>query len=187
MSRGRRVTLPVGIDRYLLPVPIRGLLRLAAAAALSLLALLVSGGPLAAAQDGPAPPEPPDPGPPRVIFSDRDLRMSRVGIIEIRVGCHGQPGQVCIGSVEARLAEPIRAPASPGARRLRTWRPFTLGRGRIGISARGATLLRMRFFPRGGYLVRSARTIPVRLIARFNRNLTAERTIKVYVPSVRSR
>jgi hypothetical protein len=153
-----------------------------AAASLAALGLTLAAVQPAAAQE-PQQPEPPDPGAPRVIFSDRDLRMSRVGIIEIRVGCHGRGGQTCVGTVEARLPEPIRAPTSPGARSTRLWRPFTLGRGRIGISAGRATLLRMRLFPRGGLLVRSARTIPVSLNARFNGNLTAERTIKVYVPS----
>lgn len=152
------------------------------AACMAALVLALSAAQPAAAQE-PVQPEPPDPGAPRVIFSDRDLRMSRVGIIEIRVGCHGRGGQTCVGRVEARLPEPIKAPASPGGRATRLWRPFTLGRGRIGISAGRATLLRMRLYPRGGYLVRSARTIPVSLTARFNGNLTAERTIKVYVPS----
>jgi hypothetical protein len=157
--------------------------RLAATAALSTLGLLAAGAPTAAAQGEGAQPAQPEPGPPRVIFSDRDLRMSRVGIIEIRVGCFGEGGQTCVGNVEARLLEPIKAPSSPGGGGTRTWRPFTLGRGRIGMGAGRATLLRMRLFPRGGHLVRSAKTIPVLLIARFNGSLTAERTIKVYVPS----
>jgi hypothetical protein len=173
----------VGANRYGSAVPIRGFARAGVATALAALLLLAPGGPVAAAQDEAAQPAPPEPGPPRLIFSERDLRMSRVGIIEVRVGCFGKGGQTCVGRVEARLPEPIKAPASPGGGGARLWRPFTLGRGRIGISAGRATLLRMRLYPRGGFLVRSARTIPVLLIARFNGNLTAERAIKVYVPS----
>jgi hypothetical protein len=153
-----------------------------AAVCLAVLGLTLTAAHPAAAQE-PVQPDPAEPGPPRVIFSERDLRMSRVGIIEIRVGCHGRGGQTCVGRVEARLPEPIKAPASPGGGGTRLWRPFTLGRGRIGIGAGRATLLRMRLYPRGGFLVRSARTIPVLLTARFNGNLTAERPIKVYVPS----
>jgi hypothetical protein len=174
---------PIDASRYGSAVPIRRFARTGTAIALAAALVLISGGPLAVAQDEAAQPAPPEPGPPQLIFSDRDLRMSRVGIIEIRVGCFGKAGQTCLGRIEARLPEPIKAPASPGGSGTRLWRPFTLGRGRIGISAGRATLLRMRLYPRGGYLVRSARTIPVSLIARFNGNLTAERTIKVYVPS----
>jgi hypothetical protein len=140
-----------------------------------------------AAAQGPEPAQPsaPEPGAPQVVVAERDLRMNPAGVIAIRVGCFGTGGDICIGRLEASLAEAIRARSSKGGR-IRTWAPFLLGRQGFSVRAEQAKVLRLQFFPRGGYLTRLAGTIPVKLTARYGsrsrRGLTSVKVINVYVP-----
>jgi hypothetical protein len=162
-----------------------GHLTRAAGAGLAALGLLASAG-VAHAQPEPAQPGPPPAGRPEVVFADRDLRMNLVGVIVIRAGCWGQEGDACVGRIEARLAHPIRARGSHVGRRTRTWAPFVLGRRGFTMGAGLSRVIRLRFYPRGGYLTRLAGSIPVTLTARYRSTrrggLTSSRTIAVYVP-----
>ncbi len=154
-----------------------GLLGAVAAAAV----LPLAAAPALAQQPGEAAqPATPAPGAPRVVISARDLRMNLVGVIPLRIGCFGTSGG-CGGRLEARLAEPIVARASKGASApMRTYAPFTLGRGGFGVSAGRSQLIRMRLLPRAAYLVRLAGTIPVSITAQSG-SRTFEQTIAVYV------
>lgn len=123
----------------------------------------------------------PEAGRARTVISGRDLRMNLVGVIPLRLGCFGPSGG-CGGRLEARLAEPIVARASKGAKApMRAYAPFTLARGAFGVSAGRSQLVRMRLYPRAAYLVRLAGTIPVTITATSGSSAGAEQTIAVYV------
>ena len=109
---------------------------------------------------------------PSVVVAPRDLRMNLARVIVLRVGCLGAAGG-CGGRLEARLARPVQA----GGQR---WAPFTLGRARFGIGAGVSKIIRFRFYPRGGRLVRLAGTIPVTIVARTPQGVFPK-TIRVYV------
>lgn len=109
---------------------------------------------------------------PTVVVAPRDLRMNLARVIVLRLGCLGPAGG-CGGRLEARLARSLHV-------RGRRWEPFVLGRGRFGIGAGLSRVLRFRFYPRGGRLVRLAGTIPVTIVARTPQGVFAK-TIHVYV------
>lgn len=123
---------------------------------------------------------------PEAVIAPRDLRMSLAGVIAPRLGCFGEPGDICVGTVEARLREPVRAPTSHArGAPLRTWAPFSLGRRGFSTGTGLGRVVRLQFHPRGGYLARLAGRIPVNLIVRYNtrarRGLRIQQEIYVYV------
>lgn len=153
------------------------------AAALAALALLAGAPPAAAqSQEEGAQPAAPGAGAPRVVISGRDLRMNLTGVIPLRIGCFGSGG-FCGGRLEARLAEPLIAPARRGRTApKRTYQPFGLGRGGFGVGASRSQVVRLRFFPRAAYLVRLAGAIPVVISARPTSGARpADQVIAVYV------
>lgn len=123
---------------------------------------------------------------PEAVIAPRDLRMSLAGVIAPRLGCFGEPGDLCVGTVQARLREPVRAPASRARRApLRTWPPFTLGRRGFSAATGRGRVVRLQFYPRGGYLARLAGRLPVNLTVlydtRARRGLRTQQEIYVYV------
>jgi hypothetical protein len=133
----------------------------------------------AAAQEPPA-------GPSRVVVSNRDVRMNLAGVVALRVGCYGRGGDVCIGRLEARLSEPILARRSRARNSgYRIYGPFLLGRQGFSVPSTRGKVVRLQFFPRAGYLVRLAGSIPVTVTARFasrgRTGLRTEQEINVYV------
>ena len=133
----------------------------------------------AAAQEPPA-------GPSRVVVSSRDVRMNLAGVVALRVGCYGRGGDVCIGRLEARLSEPILARRSRARDSgYRIYGPFLLGRQGFSVPSTRGKVVRLQFFPRAGYLVRLAGSIPVTVTARYasrgRTGLRTEQQINVYV------
>lgn len=133
-----------------------------------------------------APAQEPPVGPSRVVVSSRDVRMNLAGVVALRVGCYGRPGDLCIGRLEARLSEPILARRSRARNSgYRIYGPFLLGRQGFSVPSARGKVVRLRFFPRAGYLVRLAGSIPVTLTARFasrgRTGLRSEQQINVYV------
>ena len=132
-----------------------------------------------AAQEPPA-------GPSRVVVSSRDVRMNLAGVVALRVGCYGRGGDVCIGRLEARLSEPILARRSRARDSgYRIYGPFLLGRQGFSVPSTRGKVVRLQFFPRAGYLVRLAGSIPVTVTARYasrgRTGLRTEQEINVYV------
>lgn len=125
-------------------------------------------------------------GPSRVVVSSRDVRMNLAGVVALRVGCYGRGGDVCVGRLEARLSEPILARRSRARNSgYRIYGPFLLGRQGFSVPSARGKVVRLQFFPRAGYLVRLAGTIPVTVTARFasrgRTGLRSEQQINVYV------
>lgn len=142
---------------------------------------LLPGADVARAQDEGVRPAPPAPGAPRVVIAPRDLRMNLARVIPVRIGCQGTAG-FCGGRLEAHLTEPIVAPARRGSRARRTYQPFLLGRAGFGVAAGRSQIVRMRLFPRAGYLVRLAGSIPVTIAGRPTSGAhPGEQAIHVYV------
>lgn len=126
-------------------------------------------------------------GPSQVVVASRDVRMNLAGVVVLRVGCFGTAGDLCMGRLEARLAEPILARRSRARNSgYRIYGPFVLGRQGFSVASTQGTVVRLRFYPRAGYLVRLAGTIPVSITARFasrgRTGLRSEQRINVYVP-----
>jgi hypothetical protein len=163
------------------------------------IAVLVSslaGGDAALGQT-PAPPpsQLPPPGP-DLVMSGRDVRMTRAGVLGLRVGCRQTvtPGEICVGTVTVRLdkAVVIEVPpppnAPPNARpRMRRINPYTIGTVRFSMSVGSAPLLRLQVNRRTGDIVKQLGSIRVRLIGawtgRANVPSQSQRTIRVYYPT----
>jgi hypothetical protein len=148
------------------------------------LCALVSAGSLASPAAAPA--QEPPAGPSRVIVSSRDVRMNLAGVVALRVGCYGRGGDVCIGRLEARLAEPVLARRSRAKNSgYRIYGPFVLGRQGFSVPSARGKVVRLQFYPRAGYLVRLAGSIPVTITARFasrgRSGLRSQQRIEVYV------
>ncbi len=135
--------------------------------------------PAASAQEPPA-------GPSRMVISSRDVRMNLAGVVALRVGCYGRGGDVCVGRLEARLAEPILARRSRAKNAgYRIYGPFLLGSQGFSVPSARGKVVRLQFYPRAGYLVRLVGSIPVTITARFasrgRAGLRSEQQIDVYV------
>ena len=140
----------------------------------------------APAQEPEGAPPAPLPAGSQMVVAPRDVRMSRVGVVRLLVGCLGPSGDVCVGRIEARLARPVTAPTSPGASKNRRWGPFLLGRASVGLGVSRARTVYLRFNHPGWLLVRSAKSIPVDFVAIYNSRqrtgLRTVRTLHAYVP-----
>jgi hypothetical protein len=153
----------------------------------------------AAQEPAPEPPPPPPPGPappaaPDVILSARNVRMTKGGMVGLRVACRAtsasQSGEACIGSLTVRLSNAVvievpRPGDKPPIRRRIA--PFAFGVGDFTLAVGEAMQLRVRLSPRAQQLVRGRERLRVDLIARYNSRAgahgAAQRNVRVYFPT----
>jgi hypothetical protein len=144
----------------------------------------------------PVPPEPPEPpGAPDLVLSGRNVRMTRSGVIGIKLGCRpsATPGEACIGSLTMRLANAIviEVPpprGKPNAKpRKRTISPFNFGVISFTVVTGDVAQLRLRLSKRAQDLIRQREQVRVDLIARYNSRAgapgSAGRNVRFYFPS----
>jgi hypothetical protein len=157
------------------------------AAAVGALAL---GAPAAPAQTE-APPEGQVPtSAPDLVISGRDVRLTRAGILNVRIGCRqaSQPAtEACIGTLTLRLAEPVLVRERRGEREVtRRIAPFNLGTAQFTTPVNRAALLKIRVTPRTHRIVREVGRVAVEVISgyvsRAGATASARRTISVYFP-----
>ena len=156
--------------------------------------------PAAPAQDEPPPggePVPPGPPPaPDLVLSGRSVRMTRGGIVGIKLGCrtNAAPGEACIGSLTLRLANPIviEVPPPPNAKpntrpRRRTIAPFNFGVIDFTVVIGDVAQLRLRLSKRAQDLIRQQERVRVDLIADYNSRAgaqaSARRNVRFYFPT----
>jgi hypothetical protein len=136
--------------------------------------------PAAAAQEPAPPTEPPsEPAPapeapavPDLVLSGRSIRMTRVGVANVRIGCRSgtQPTEACIGTLTLRLATAVTidAPRRPGQRRREPRRqrvpPYNLGTRSFQVGVGGVATLKLRMTPRTQMIVRQLGSVPLRVI-----------------------
>ena len=164
----------------------------------SLLLLLVGAlaWPTAAQAQIPAPtPEQPEPpGAPGLVLSGRNIRLTRTGVIGVKLGCRTSPvpNEACIGSLTVRLADAITItappPGRPNARPVRqTIRPFNFGVIDFTIVEGDAAQVRLRLNKRAQDLIRRQQSVRVDLIASYNSRAgadgSARRNVRVYFPT----
>ena len=125
-------------------------------------------------------------GPLAVVVSSRDVRMNLAGVVACAWAAtargrrlHRAPG----GAAEPNRSWPVAR--GPGTRGYRIYGPFLLGRQGFSVPSTRGKVVRLQFFPRAGYLVRLAGTIPVRsppaTRSRGRTGLRTEQEINVYV------
>jgi hypothetical protein len=141
----------------------------------------------------PAPPGPPPP--PDLVLSGRNVRMTRTGVVGIKLGCRANaaPGEACIGSLTVRLAKAIvivvpPPPNKPKAKpRVRTISPFNFGVIDFTVVIGDAAQLRLRLSKRAQDLIRQQERVRVDLIADYNSRAgaagTSRRNVRVYFPT----
>jgi hypothetical protein len=141
----------------------------------------------------PAPPGPPPP--PDLVLSGRNIRMTRTGVVGIRLGCrtNAVPGEACIGSLTLRLAKAIvivvpPPPKKPKAKpRVRTISPFNFGVISFTVVIGDAAQVRLRLSKRAQDLIRQQERVRVDLIADYNSRAgaqaSARRNVRVYFPT----
>jgi hypothetical protein len=172
--------------------------------ALLLTLALVSGAllwaPAAPAQDEAPPggqPLPPGPPPaPDLVLSGRNVRMTRSGVVGIKLGCrtNAAPGEACIGSLTLRLAKaivievPPPPKAKPGTKPgRRTIAPFNFGVIDFTVVIGDVAQLRLRLSKRAQDLIRQREQVRVDLIADYNSRAgaagTSRRNVRVYFPT----
>jgi hypothetical protein len=172
--------------------------------ALLLTLALVSGAllwaPAAPAQDEVPPggqPAPPGPPPaPDLVLSGRNVRMTRTGVVAIKLGCrtNAAPGEACIGSLTLRLANAIviEVPPPPNAKpntkpRRRTIAPFNFGVIDFTVVIGDVAQLRVRLSKRAQDLIRQQERVRVDLIADYNSRAGAQessrRNVRFYFPT----
>jgi hypothetical protein len=172
--------------------------------ALLLTLALVSGAllwaPAAPAQDEVPPggqPVPPGPPPaPDLVLSGRNVRMTRTGVVGIKLGCrtNAAPGEACIGSLTLRLAKAIviEVPPPPNARpntkpRKRTIAPFNFGVIDFTVVIGDVAQMRLRLSKRAQDLIRQQERVRVDLIADYNSRAGAQgrsrRNVRFYFPT----
>jgi hypothetical protein len=151
----------------------------------------------AAAQTPPPPPPPPGPPPPPdLVLSGRNVRMTRSGVVGIKLGCRANaaPGEACIGSLTLRLAKAIviEVPPPPNAKtgtqpRKRTIAPFNFGVIDFTVVIGDAAQVRLRLSKRAQDLIRQQERVRVDLIAAYNSRAGApgssRRNVRVYFPT----
>jgi len=141
----------------------------------------------------PAPTGPPPP--PDLVLSGRNVRMTRTGVVGIKLGCRANaaPGEACIGSLTVRLAKAIvievpPPPNKPKAKpRVRTIAPFNFGVISFTVVIGDAAQLRLRLSKRAQDLIRQQERVRVDLIAAYNSRAgasgTSRRNVRVYFPT----
>jgi hypothetical protein len=156
--------------------------------------------PAAPAQDEVPPggqPAPPGPPPaPDLVLSGRNVRMTRGGVVGIKLGCrtNAAPGEACIGSLTLRLAKAIviEVPPPPNAKpgtkpRRRTIAPFNFGVIDFTVVIGDVAQLRLRLSKRAQDLIRQREQVRVDLLADYSSRAGAQesagRNIRVYFPT----
>jgi hypothetical protein len=144
------------------------------------------------------PPPPPPPGPPPaadLVLSGRNVRMTRAGVVGIRLGCRSNapPGEACIGSLTLRLAQAIVVDVppprnKPGAQpRKQRITPFNFGVISFTVVIGDAAQVRLRLSKRAQDLIRQQERVRVDLIANYNSRAgapgSARRNVRVYFPT----
>jgi hypothetical protein len=169
---------------------------LALAAALVMAATLAL--PTAAPAQAPAPPAvqpppPPPPAPPDLVLSGRNVRLTRGGVVGIRMGCRAagaETTEACIGSLTIRLADAIIVRVDPPGNapnqrpRNQRFNPFNFGVRDFTLGVGDATQLRLRLNPRAQLLIRSQEQVRADLIANYNSRAgaqgSARRNVRIY-------
>jgi hypothetical protein len=141
----------------------------------------------------PAPPGPPPP--PDLVLSGRNVRMTRGGLVGIKLGCRSNAaaGEACIGSLTLRLASAItiEVPPPPQSKSdtpvKRRIAPFNFAVKDFTLVMGDATQLRMRLSKRAQDLIRRQERVRVDLIANYNSRAgaqgTARRNVRFYFPT----
>ena len=139
----------------------------------------------------PAPPGPPPP--PDLVLSGRNVRMTRGGIVGIKLGCRSNAtaGEACIGSLTLRLANAITIDVPDPKNRDRTIKrriaPFNFAVKDFTIVMGDAAQLRMRLSKRAQDLIRRQERVRVDLIANYNSRAGAQgqsrRNVRFYFPT----
>jgi hypothetical protein len=139
----------------------------------------------------PAPPGPPPP--PDLVLSGRNVRMTRTGVVGIKMGCrtNAAPGEACIGSLTLRLATAIVIevpPNKPNAQpRKQRIAPFNFGVIDFTVVMGDSAQVRVRLSKRAQDLVRRQERVRVDLIANYNSRAgapgTSRRNVRVYFPA----
>lgn len=164
-----------------------------ALAATSLLAAALALPAAAPAQTPTPPPAAGPPPPPDLVLSGRNIRMTRTGVVGVKLGCRPSDvvGEACLGSLTLRLADQITITAPPldrpgGRPRRQTISPFNLGVTDFKIVAGDAAQLRLRLNKRAQTLIRLQERVRVDLIADYNSRAGAQgaarRNVRVYFP-----
>lgn len=146
---------------------------------------------------GAAPPAPGAPSAPDLVLSGRNVRMTRGGVVGLRIGCRGTSahvGEACIGSLTIRLASAVMMPVRrPGRRRpgqsptvMRRIGPFNFAVKDFTLPVGTATQLRVRLSRRAQQVVRRQERVRVDLIAPYNSRAgasrNARRNVRFYFP-----
>jgi hypothetical protein len=142
----------------------------------------------------PAPPGPPPP--PDLVLSGRNVRMTRGGIVGIKLGCRSNAvaGEACIGSLTLRLAKAISIEVPPPPKSkpgtkptIRRIAPFNFAVKDFTLVMGDATTLRVRLSKQAQDLIRQQERVRVDLIANYNSRAggqgSARRNVRFYFPA----
>src|SRR3954447_12918076 len=170
----------------------------------SLLVLAAAGALVALPSTAPAQTPAPDPGAgnepeapsaPGLVLSGRSLRMTRTGVVGIKMGCraNASAGEACIGSVTVRLTSKIVVDVPPprnrpnGRSRKQVVAPFNMGVIDFTVVIGDSAEVRVRLSRRAQDLIRRQGRIRVDLIANYNSRAgaagSARRNVRVYFPT----
>jgi len=133
-----------------------------------------------------APPAPAGPAPPDLVLSGRDVRVTRAGYGHVTVACRetSTPGEVCLGTLDLRLAHALTVTLPGGGSHPRTRRiPVTrkLGTASFQIPTGVAERLTLRLDPLFQRGVRQQGSVSVQLIGTFVDRAGQGGTVKRYV------
>jgi hypothetical protein len=134
------------------------------------------------------------PGPPDLVLSGRNIRLTRAGVLGVKLGCRTSPvaNEACIGSLTVRLAGTITITAPPlgrpGGRPVKqTIRPFNFGVIDFTIVEGDSAEVRVRVNRRASDLIRRQERVRVDLIANYNDRAGqaggSRRNVRVYFPT----
>src|SRR3954468_1616795 len=139
----------------------------------------------------PARPPPGAPSPPDLVLSGRDVRMTRAGFGHFKIGCRqtSTPGEACLGTLVARLAEPVTVEVrKPGSNRTVKKRlgAIQVGTGQFQTPVGGVKVLTLRFPRVFQKAVRDVGALSVQLIGTYvgksGQGGTVKRFVTVYFP-----
>ncbi len=162
--------------------------------ATALLAALLAVPAGASAQTPAPPPAAGPPPPPDLVLSGRNIRLTRTGVVGVKLGCRTSdiPGEACIGSLTLRLAGAITITAPPPGKpkdkpRKQRISPFSFGVIDFKIVAGDSAQVRVRLNKRAQALIRLQERVRVDLIADYNSRAGAQgharRNVRVYFPT----
>jgi hypothetical protein len=135
----------------------------------------------------PAPPPPTGPAPPDLIFSGRDVRVTRAGYAHVVVACRetSTPGDACIGTLVLKLYKPMSVSVGGHTRGISVARK--LGTATFSVPTGVAERLTIRLYPLFVRGVRQQGSATVQLIGGFvdheGQGGTTKRFVNFYFPS----